>query len=185
MPWHMLHFSDLQLKSVPEQLFLFADANIESADTLCANLCADTDRATYAHGAVIQSLAFHSLELFLKGAILLKVPTEQFCGRSGHDLDQLAQRYANLYPGNDFSFDIPFRQLPDTHGMDPRIAQEIVTYAREQNQKTPVDQLHRYPINQQGKSWNTVLGFEPNSFHCTIQKLKCEFARIKSRLQNS
>lgn len=92
----MLHFSDLQCMPIPEQLFAFSDAYLQSADILCATLCNSVDRATYAHGAVIMSLTFHALELFLKAAILQKAPMEVFGGRMGHDLDHLYKRYSDL-----------------------------------------------------------------------------------------
>lgn len=62
----MLNFSDLQQRSVHEQLFAFADAYLDSAATLCERLCSEVGRVNYAHGAVVMSLAFHSLELFLR-----------------------------------------------------------------------------------------------------------------------
>ena len=184
MNWHMLHFSGIQCKPLPEQLFSFADAYLESAETLCEKLCTDGDHATYAHGAVVMSLTFHSLELFIKGAILLKVPTEQFGGRSGHDLDHLMKRYKKLYPGKNLGFDVPFRRhLPETEGMDPRVAEELVSYVRKQSQDMPEDQLHRYPASLQGETWNAVLGFEPNSFLFTIQGIKKDLSKVKSLLQ--
>ena len=43
MNWHMLHFNDLQCKPLPDQLFSFAGAYLESAETLCKKLCTDVD----------------------------------------------------------------------------------------------------------------------------------------------
>ena len=149
MTWHMLHFSDLQRKSVPEQLFSFADANLQSASVLCARLCAEADQATYAHGAVIMSLTFHSVELFLKAAILRK-DSKKKC--NGHDLDRLKNQYANLYPGTNYDFDILFsRQAPDTHDLDAHISKELAhafRLSKEKAKEVPEDQLHRYPINK-------------------------------------
>lgn len=184
MPWRMLHFSDLQRKSAPDQLFAFAHANLESAESLCVKLTAETAGATYAHGAVILSLTFHALELFLKAAILQKNPAEKFGGRSGHDLTHLSTRYANLHPGKEMSFHIPFtRQLPDTQGLNPEVAEELTAYVREQEKKMPEDQLHRYPIGIDGETWDAAFGFEPNSFLVTIQQLQRDFAAIKPRIQ--
>lgn len=176
----MLHFSDLQRKPVPEQLLSFADAYLESASVLCERVCTEPQHATYAHGAVIMSLTFHSLELFLKAAILRKVPAEKL---AGHDLELLEKRYSNLYPEKKHTFDIPFkRQAPDTQGLSPQIAEELLAYVRQQNKNMPEDQLHRYPISAQGETWNPPLGFEPHSFHRVIQGLKSDFARLKPDL---
>ena len=98
MHWRMLVFSDLQRLSVPAQFFAFSDAYLDSAVSLCDALCATSATVTYAHGAAVMSLTFHSIELFLKAAILQRSPGEQFSGSRGHNLDYLYQRYANLYP---------------------------------------------------------------------------------------
>lgn len=172
MPWHMLYFSDIQSATVPDQLFTFANAYLESATLLCTSLCNSKDGANYAHGAVIMSLTFHALELFLKAAILRKVPAESFGGRAGHDLDLLKNRYANLYPNKAMQFNIPFkRELPDT--------EELLKHVREQNKAMPEDQLHRYPINVKGKEWEAMLAFEPHSFSETLRTLKHELAVVK------
>ena len=184
MPWHMLHFSDLQRKSVPDQLFAFAQANLESAESLCLKLTAETAAATYAHGAVILSLTFHSLELFLKAAILQRIPAEKFGGRSGHDLTHLSKRFSDLYPEKEMSFHIPFmRQLPDTQGLDPEVIEELIACVRAQEKKMPEDQLHRYPTGVDGKTWNAGFGFEPNSFLVTIHQLQRDCAAVKPRVQ--
>ena len=91
---------------------------------------------TYAHGAVILSLTFHGCELFLKAAILQKVPTEQFSGNTGHNLEHLSKRYANLFPGKAWALDLPFRHHPpELDGLDPRIAEELKTIIREQQRE--------------------------------------------------
>ena len=184
MPWHMLFFGDLQRKPVPDQLYAFAQANLDSAESLCSNLCARNTGATYAHGAVILSLTFHALELFLKAAILQKSPTEKFRGRNGHDLAKLSKHYSKLHPGNNMIFDVPFvRNMPDTSGLDPQVANEIIACVRDQDKKMPEDQLHRYPIGVDGETWHAALGFEPNSFRITIQQLQHAFTDIKARVQ--
>lgn len=179
MHWHLLHFGDLQRKSVPEQLFAFADAYLESAGVLCERLCTEAEHSTYAHGAVIMSLTFHSQELFLKAAISLKAPDERY----GHDLDQLANRYSNLYPGKKYGLDVRFRcPAPDTDGMEPSVAAELLAYDRQRRKEMPENELHRYPISKKDRPWNAALGFEPNSFYSEIQRIKSDFARIRSHL---
>lgn len=186
MPWHMLHLNDLQEKPITDQLHAFAEAYLESAHILCESLCTHAGTATYAHGAVIMSLTFHSLELFLKSAILQKAPNETFSGRNGHDLEYLEQRYANLYPGNKYKLDIIFkRKPPDLQGIDPQVAKELITYAQKLAKDIPEDQRHRYPVSTEGKPWPGLFGFEPNTFCRDIEKLKSEFARLVPLLQNS
>lgn len=185
MTWHMLHSSDLQCKSVPEQFFSFADANLESASVLCERLCIEADHATYAHGAVIISLTFHSVELYLKAAILRKNSDEK-C--NGHDLDQLKNRYSDLYPGTNCDFDILFSsQAPDLHDLETQISEELAhafRLSKEKAREVPEYQLHRYPINKKGMPWAAVLGFEPKSFFCEIQRLKNDFVRLRPLLRD-
>jgi hypothetical protein len=184
MPWQMLHFSDIQHKPIPDQLLAFSNANLESADFLCMSICNATETATYAHGAVVMSLTFHALELFLKAAILRKAPTESFSGRAGHDLEHLYKRYSNLYPGAAMQFSMPFRRKgPDTSTLDPQVAKELLTYIDKQRKAMPEDQLHRYPINVEGEEWQALLAFEPHSFSNTLKTLKNELHALKSRIQ--
>ncbi len=143
---HMLHFSDLQ-QSVPEQLFAFAEAYLDSAEILCEKLCTKADNSSYAHGAVVMSLAFHSLELFFKSGILRMHPSEQFAGKAGHDLDGLSQRYFKLYPKKEFQFEVPFRsEFPEF--VDFMTSEELGALRAlvgKHKSRAPEDQRHRTP----------------------------------------
>lgn len=179
----MLHFGDLQRLSVPAQFIAFAEAYLESAESLCGKLCRDEAGSTYANGAVVMSLTFHGCELLLKAAILRKVPTEQFSGNSGHDLEHLRRRYANLYPGKAWTLDLPFgRESLDFAALDPRIAEELKTFIREQEKAFPEDQRHRYPTDIQGQPWDGAFGFEPHSFSREIARVRADFERVKNEL---
>jgi len=180
----MLNFSDLQQRPVPEQLLDFAQAYLDSAEILCGNLCSDIQHASYAHGAVTMSLAFHSLELFFKGCILKLRPGEKFGGKSGHDLDSLSKSYFELYPKNIFRFEVPFRrEIPELVGaMATEELAELLAYIGERKKKVPEDQRHRYPIGVDGKTWDGVFGFEPNSFLITLRELQQHYSRIRPLL---
>ncbi|MBK7237951.1 MAG: hypothetical protein IPI02_20915 [Sterolibacteriaceae bacterium] len=176
----MLHFSDLQRQPVPAQLIAFASAYLDSAVTVCEQLCARAHEANYAHGAVVMSLSFHSLELLFKGGILTVCADAQFGGRSGHDLDALSKRFFKLYPKKDFQFDVPFRrEFPEVIGEMP--AEEIAAlraYAEDCSRRVPEDQRHRYPIDIEGNTWDGAFGFEPNMFLSTLKELQGVFARV-------
>jgi hypothetical protein len=186
MPWKMLHFSDLQRLSISEQLFAFSQANLDSAETLCTAIRAKTEVVTYAHGAVIMSLTFHALELFLKAAILRTVPTEKFGGRVGHDLTQLYNRYKGLYPKKAMQFEVPFRSEElHTSNFDKNIVEELSALNRYRERSLPEDQLHRYPTNIEGETWDAILGFEPTSFGSTIKQLQSKLTEVKAEIHNS
>ena len=176
----MLHFADLQRRPIPAQLVAFASANLDSAVSLCEHLCIHAKEANYAHGAVVMSLSFHSLELLFKGGILALCPDERFGGRSGHDLDALAKRFFKLYPKREFQFDVPFRlEFPEVVGEMP--AEELAAiraYAEDYSRRVPEDQRLRYPTDIEGNTWEGAFGFEPNMFLVTLRELQDVYARI-------
>jgi hypothetical protein len=180
----MLHFSDLQQQPVHEQLLTFAGAYLDSAEKLCESLCFDLEHTNYAHGAVIMSLAFHSLELFFKGSILQLDPRARFGGKSGHDLDALSKRYFKLYPKKEFQFEVPFgREIAEVvGGMAAEELTALRVYVEEQNSRMPEDQRHRYPSDINGKTWEGLFGFVPNRFLVTLRELQHVYARVRPLL---
>lgn len=184
MAWQMLHFSELHRQPIHEQIFAFAVAYLDSAEVLCDSLCSDKVRANYAHGSVVMSLAFHSLELFFKGGILKSFPAEQFGGKSGHNLDVLSKRFFKLYPKKEYQFEVPFRhEIPEAvGGMAADKLAELLTHIVEHKKKIPEDQRHRYPTGMDGKTWDGAFGFEPNSFLVTLRELQQVYARIRPLL---
>lgn len=184
MAWRMLHFSDLQQVPVHEQVLAFAGAYLDSAEVLCNSLCSDKEPANYAHGSVVMSLAFHSLELFFKGCILKSFPAERFSGKAGHDLNVLSKRFFKLYPKKEFQFEVPFRhEIPEVVGeiVADKLA-ELLAHIEEHKNKVPEDQRHRYPTSVDGKTWDGAFSFEPNSFLVTLRELQQVYARIRPLL---
>lgn len=113
-------------------------------------------------------LSYHSVELFLKGVILLKNPNE----RLHHNVEQYYKRYKNLYPGKKFRFDLPF--TTNYTGFEPEEIEKL-------RKNTPSqDQTNRYPIDKNGEEWNGIFSFDPDSFLKIISKLKENFKRIKN-----
>ncbi|SEG17102.1 hypothetical protein [Nitrosomonas ureae] len=184
MTWQMLYFSELQQLPVHKQMLAFSGAYLDSAEVLCNSLCSDKERANYAHGSVVMSLAFHSLELFFKGCILRSFPAEQFSGKAGHDLDALSKRFFKLYPKKEFQFEVPFRhETPEIVGeMASNELAQLLAYIEEHKRKAPEDQRHRYPTSVSGKTWDGAFGFEPNSFLVTLRELQQVYAHIQSLL---
>ena len=181
----MFHNSGLQQQPVHVQLLAFADANLDSAVALCERLCFKPEDGTYAHGAVVMSLTFHSLELFFKAGILKLSPHEQFGGRSGHDMDALSKRFFRLYPKKEFKFDVPFGREPvDVVGgltSDELVA--LQAFMDERDRQMPEDQRNRYPIDVGGKPWRDAnFGFEPNMFLAALRELQEAYELIRPLL---
>ena len=126
-----------------------------------------TRKASYTRGAVVLYLACHSVELFLKGAILSKCPKEQL----NHNLENYYKRYNHLYPEEKFKFNLPFRT--EYVGLEPPEVEKAKGHL------PPPDQIHKYPTNKNGKEWDSLLVFEPTTFLRDIEQLKTDFKRIK------
>lgn len=153
----------------PEQFAAYALAYLDSAQRLCTTLAVSHKRATFERGAVVLYLTAHAVELFLKGAILRKAPTERF----SHDLEHLHNRYVALYPARRFWLTKePFKT--EYFGMDKA---EI---AKAKQCQPAVDQLYRYPEDKSGKPWIALLGFEASSYAKELTVLRADFERLLS-----
>jgi len=181
----MVHFSDIQSLRASLQFLAFSEAYLEAAGQLCGALAASLAESTYPKGAVVMSITFHGIELFLKAAILEKAPNEQFSGNVGHDLDHLHKRYANLYPGNKHAFEVPFRDEEVVLvNPDPRILEELKLRIAEHKRATPADQLHRYPRDTGGNPWEGLYSFEASSFAGVIGQVQEDITRLKELIFN-
>lgn len=161
---------ELYEKSTPEKFFAFSDAYLDSAKRLCKVLIRSTKKANYERGAVVLYLSYHSVELFLKGLILLKYPNEKL----HHNVEEYYKRYKNLYPGKKFNFDLPFKT--NYTGLEPEEIKRVKKTIPSQ------EQTNRYPIDKNGNEWNGAFGFEPNSFLKIITRLENDFSKIRSRI---
>lgn len=185
MTWHMVHFSEIESFRASLQFLAFSEAYLESAGRLCGALAASPAESSYPRGAVVLSLTFHGIELFLKAAILEKAPNEQFSGNVGHDLDHLHKRYTNLYPGKKHAFEVPFRdEEVILVNPDPRILEELKLQIAEHKRATPADQLHRYPRDIEGNPWEGFFSFEASSFAAVIEDVQEDIARLKEFIFN-
>lgn len=178
MTWRMVVESDLANLSTPRQFLSFSDAYLDSASRLCTVLKRSPRKSNYARGSVVLYLAFHAIELFLKGAILEREPNEKL---TNHDIQDLSNRYNNLYPGKKYEFHAPFisREKVDLSEIfGPEIIEEVKASLEESKKKNPWDQRHRYPRNLEGQPWRGAVGFEPGSFLVEIKKLQAVIARL-------
>lgn len=181
MKWKMLSDSEIKPLCVPMQFSAFSEAYLDSAIRLCAVLARSTKKATYVRGSVVLYLAFHATELFLKGAILKKVPTENV--GTTHNIEILNNRYKNLYPGKKYWFNLLFTsEEPDFSSIEPDKVKEFKIIISEIVKENPPDQKYRYPQNKKGQSWHGAHGFEPNSFLREIRQLKEQFKNISKHI---
>ncbi len=159
--WNLLVANKVESLSPPDQFAAYAMAYLDSAEKLCRLLARSYRKATYERGTVVLYLAMHSVELFLKGAILRKAPDERF----NHDLEHIHNRYNALYPGKRYRLDIPFKsnygEIAQAKALSP-----------------PIDQRYRYPQDKDGKPWSGIYSFEANSFLGELATLRSSFKRL-------
>ncbi len=157
---------------------------------LTTALAHDSTDATFADGSVTLSLAFHSVELFLKGAILSVEAEESFRGSTGHDLVQLERRYRNLFPGDAFRLEIPFRQeaakLVDPN---PDLERQLAAAMEEHRKQVPQDQFLRYPADRNGTPWEDVAailyGYDARLLLPALKRLSEDYRRIEALLPHA
>jgi hypothetical protein len=169
--WNLVTDSDLSHLSVPERFFEYAKAYRNAASALCATMVSDNALCIWPNATVVMLLAAHATELFIKGAILSRVPTASI---EHHRLDDLNVEYKKHFPEPSFEWDIPFK----TEWGDLTDA-EIQTLKK----TVPVpSMLYRYPVAKGGKEWNGAFGFEPNSFVEVLDQLGYDFDRIRVQI---
>lgn len=178
----MLMLNDLRQVPLAERFLLHAHANLDAAIRLTDALRHSEDEQSFANGAVTLSLAFHSVELFLKGAILSAEPGVNFKSE-GHNISQLERRYRKLFPAKTFRFEMPFRsEVAELVEPDLELQRQLVEQLNELQKKVPQDQFLRYPANNQGEEWETVeqmaMGYSAPLFAATLNRLRDDFLRL-------
>lgn len=159
--WQIAHLSE------PKRFVLYAHAYLNAAQLSCEQMAADATEGTWPNAAVVLMLAAHSVELFLKGAILCR-DTQAEVGN--HRIDQLTEKYDRLYPEPAFEFDVPFHT-------------EYATFSEEEIQvlkkSEPVPSiLFRYPVRKQGVEWQGIHAFEVDGFLRILSNLRSSYDRI-------
>ena len=157
----------LEGESMPEKFSDFSDAYLDSAERLCKALVRSTRKASYERGAVVLYLTFHSVELFLKAAVLHKCPQEKL----NHNIEHYEKRYNNLYPAKKYKLTVPFKTTYCGH--EPPDVEKI------KYNPSPQDQVNRYPSDKSGKEWDGIFAFDSTSFLNDIQVLKSDIHRIR------
>src|SRR2546425_13326000 len=86
------------------QLFAFSRSYLKSSAALCSRLQRLRRKPRYPEATVVLFLARHSVELFLKGAIIARSPKTKL----HHDLAKLKSKYDRLYRDSKFACSLPF-----------------------------------------------------------------------------
>lgn len=159
--WEIAHVSE------PQKYVLYAHAYLHSAVVSCEDMAAHDSHRTWPNAAVVLMLSAHSVELFLKGAVLRRDNDAEV---HGHRIDLLTDKYRELYAEPGFEFDVPFRT-------------EYLSFSEEEIQalkKTePVPSIvFRYPVMKHGVEWQGVHAFEADGFLRILSYLRSAYERI-------
>ena len=152
-----------------EEHELFLDLSLsylDSAIFLCEAMVHSEFIETYSRGKVVLSNSFHAVELFLKSAISksgIKPPGH-------HDVRKIAQLYQELYPNEDFKWDIPF--LIEYLGFKPEDREKYL------KNEPPIDQQHRYHTNKKGQKWYGVFGFEAKGMLSELKAIDKDIKKL-------
>jgi hypothetical protein len=171
MNWNMITDSELAHLSVSQRFFEYAQAYRNAASALCITMASNQGSCTWPNASVVMLLATHATELFIKGAILSRMPTTII---EHHRLDDLSAEYQKCFPEPSFEWDIPFKI---------EWGELVKTDIETLKKMTPVpSMLYRYPVAKGGKEWYGAFGFEANSFIEVLDQLKRDFERIRVQI---
>lgn len=179
MHLNMVTDAEVRHLPVPAKLFAYADAYLAAAITFSQKMTLDAGLCTWPSGAVALMLFAHSVELFLKGAILQKNPSANVWAR-GHNIENLASDFRAEYAQISIEWDIPFG------GMDIPLGTDFSEWFTDKEIKTlkseaPLPSIrYRYPLDKGGAEWRSMEGFEPHSFLSLLLSVKADFDRIRS-----
>ena len=159
--WEIAHFSESR------KFVLYAHAYLNSAVLSCEQMAAHDAQRTWPNATVILMLSTHSVELFLKGAILSR---DNDAKVGNHRIDLLTEKYRALYVEPGFEFDVPFRTEY------PSISEEEIQALKTTEPVPSI--LFRYPVRKPGVEWQGVLAFEAEGFLRILSNLQSAYERI-------
>lgn len=155
-----------------EKFFGLSTAYLCAADKLAKHHNSESLTEIDYIGSACMFNARLGVELFLKGMIVLRDPQAKV---GSHVLEQLAQKFIELYPEIKLNWDIPF--TAQVIGGSEQERAEAISKAIRQR---PLDQVFRYPTDNKGQAWELLSNFNLSWFDeflldiCSnMQRLKC------------
>jgi hypothetical protein len=154
-------------RPVHQRYIDFAEAYRQAALDFCHRLIEHESLRTWPNANVVLLLAAHSVELFLKGAILSREPEHKF--GAGHRLDELQAKYDEVFTAIEFRFHAVFTS--DYPGMS------------DQEASAPQPSIRfRYPVDKNLVEWEGVHALEPESFLEILILLGEDYFRLAEQL---
>lgn len=163
---------EFSTQSEDTRFIAYARAYLQASRVICEGMTDDSPTSTWPSAAVTMFLAAHSVELFLKGMILLRDSSQV---KKNHKLAELKTTYDQLFPEPQVTWDLPFEanyvgflEITDTKLLNG-------------GSYTP-SILNRYPLEEPGTDWQGTQSFRPGQFLREIELTEKTFDRIEREL---
>lgn len=162
--------SDLE-NGIPEakRYINYAQAYLQASLASCCRMVERRESNNWPNASVVLMLAAHSLEHFMKGALLAK---GSICW--SHDLEGLHEQYVQEYPGNDFELKNPFKV--DYIGFEETEVAAIRSSAGIPSIR------YRYPVKKPGCEWGEASEMCPTEFMGILDELNERYENISGLL---
>ena len=158
MPRYSWDYEDL---TEAEHWFRMAHANLGASRHLLSEMIEERFEGKFHQAKVAVALFDHSVELFLKAAILQAAQT---AGKT-HGLQELYNRFRKLYPGKKFEFE-----------------GDINSAVRE-TPITPHNQYARYPTDVSGQPWLGHTHIDIVIWYREVCRFTADFRRLEPLLK--
>jgi hypothetical protein len=185
----MIHSFEFHKLDPSARFFCLARAYLEASTVLCEAMVHEKYRPRFANSRVILHLCHHAFELFLKAAIMTKLPSSAAARTrrspapptamsrkrsrapiNTHSLYSLYEKYQELFGDPQFKFSMPFGlEATPPFELSPEVASKYFEQ---------LDQRYRYTLDKGLASFPGIEGFLPDSFHAQLQDHRREFDRL-------
>ena len=154
---------------MPDELYRLSDAYLDAAANLNSQIVHGSWESSIHRGQVVLFLAFHAVELCLKGCIKTLQPS---ANPGHHTLPKLAQQLNVLVPGLDYRVPFASQALPP----DPKVRAMAEEHDRVANQQL------RYPVDNEGSPWGGTFGYSAKLLEGTLEDIRCNLLRIREHI---
>lgn len=164
---------EFSTQSEAARFIAYARAYLQASRVMCKGMTKDSPNSTWPFAAATMFLATHAVELFLKGMILLRDPSQV---KKHHELSEFKKSYDQLFPEPELGWDLLFKAkylgfLEDTDTKLLNGGSYIPSI------------LNRYPIDGPGVEWQGTQSFQPKHFLQEIDLTEKTFNRIEEEWQ--
>lgn len=155
----------------PERFRQMSIGYLNSAQALCYDLGENPEKLDWPRASVTYFCIYHSIELFLKGCILLRAPSGE---KLHHSVSKLQDRYCDLYPEIKESFHIETPWDISLKYMSEALVVDINVEDYEHN----TDQVYRYMSGKNMESPRSIHVFSPGGCLLLCERLETEMGRV-------